>query len=260
LESGSYNITVTTTDVYGGTTTQNITLVLLDIVCGSGLASCGRACYNPDVHDCIVHNGKRHLCLNNQIICNINDQCCYDPALQDCINGQLCPKGYQLCGGGLGCYNPSTTQCLTTISGARIFCDVGFQVCKEGCYNPATHSCANNILCTVTQQQCAGGCVDPATSDCIDNIVVPEGHLRCGQTTYNPNEHVCLNGHDLCPVGMRLCGNACYNPALYSCLPNFSLLEAGHELCGTAAFKESEYECCDAATDRLCRIGVDCPC
>jgi hypothetical protein len=260
LESGAYNVTVTTTDVYGGTTTQIVTIVLLDIVCGAGLASCGRACYNPSVHDCIIHNGQRHLCLHNQIICNINDHCCYDPTTQDCINGQLCPKSYQLCGGGLGCYSPSTTQCLTTASGASIFCNTGDQVCNEGCYNPATLTCTNNVLCPTTSLYCNGGCIDRVAYDCIDNFIVQKGYLRCGPATYNPSEYGCFNGHTLCPLGMALCGSACYNPSEYVCQPNFTLSRAGYELCGSAEFKEGEYECCDASTNKMCRVGQDCPC
>jgi len=186
LLAGAYNVTVSTTDAVGGKTTQTVTITLLGAICGVGLASCGIQCYNPDVHHCILYNGKFHLCIIGQIICNPVEECCYDPTLQDCINGTLCPIGNQKC--GTQCYDTTAWDCV-----ASLIIPKGFQICGLANYNPATHVCLGSTLCPIG------------------------GYQLCGGACYLPTVYTCQPNNFLCPYNNALCGDACYDTTIYDC-------------------------------------------
>jgi len=194
LLDGAYNITVTTTDNKGGKTTEIVTIVLLGAIC-YGMESCGVQCFNPLVHHCILSNGRRHLCVIGQELCNPSAECCYDPSVQVCINGALCPLGCGMCGSQ--CYTPSVWDCVDSYLIPK-----GFLRCGGTSYDPNDYVCADpsGILCpTGGYGLCGGGCYLPTVYTCQpNNSLCPYNKVLCGIACYNPNDYNCCAG-SLCP-------------------------------------------------------------
>jgi len=224
LVEGTFNVTVTNVDAFGGSYTQIVTIVLLRVVCGAGLSPCGAACYDPNNLNCVIGNNEFLLCPSGQIFCPNSTNTCYNPSAQICVAGTLCPIGSAIC--GTGCFNPSQLTCNQGDNGAY-------------------------TLCPVTLGFCGNGCYDPNGSDCVDGAVHAKGTQFCNGGGYDPSLYVCLNDNFLCPTGNNVCGTACYKRSEYTCQPNFQLCRVGDELCGTVCYNDEVNVCLDASTSTI---------
>lgn len=134
----------------------------------------------------------RTECSSDQSVCG---DYCYDPAVNTCINNQLCTrsmscvKNTQCCQSGEHC-DSATDTCID--------CDSTLQPCGATCC-PSDKPCVGGVCCDGTK--CGDTCCDKKRSCCggnccnSDEVCDPSGTkclTQCGEKTCDPKNEVCV--------------------------------------------------------------------
>jgi hypothetical protein len=208
--------------------------------CPEGEELCGSVCYSP----------QQEVCLDG-ILCPVRYKLCGNICFPNYFVSSLiirgtpcpiiCPPGQKLC--NQTCYNPIVQTC-----DHGVLCPQGFFNCNGTC-TPVGTTCVPT--CPESTIRCNATCIDPDFYNCINGTGCPFHRSPCGGVCYNPVTQVCIDSSVICTRGLSSCGGRCYDPEYQHCLSG-KICPLTYSLCGTddtgTCFLDSEHDCCGGTT------------
>ncbi|CAF1132197.1 unnamed protein product [Adineta ricciae] len=239
--------------------------------------STAHACYNPEYQACFNDTlcsrsqlcGEQCLqqgqaCTSNKTICNLRNKesyfvnfiayqscndICYDPKLEQCIDGTIQCINNNNCSGT--CYDSSMRKCLngTLCSMSQDLCYVKYSergqlntLPSNQCYDPSYQTCFNNTLCR-SYQLCSGQCLQRGQL-CINNQTICSSrdtmlsynywstltvYDSCNGICYDRTLEQCIDGTIQC-INNNNCSGTCYNSSTHNCF-NGTLCQVNEDFC-----------------------------
>ncbi|GAQ82498.1 hypothetical protein KFL_001130170 [Klebsormidium nitens] len=227
-------------------------------ICPTGFSLCGTSCYEKGgVYSC--HAGKLVTPANDdddsQIdrcyvgpTCNNGktpwDNCgsSWDRDAYECLNGALCPSGWQKCGDDKAyvCFNPGGKSPASCIDG---------KLETSGCRGQSDETVIKKCAPSGTTIQPA---VTKSQPSCPGSVL----YTNCEDGTIDLSTHSCLDGF-ACPIGMARCGNSHTNYACYTVGGTHSC--KNHKLkSGANKDDGTQVTACEPPENDLCHPWTNC--